>query len=404
MMAMQDAATGGEDPRASGAAPKVALLNDPKVRGLIIQGLLVAVLGYAVYSIVGNTINNLEEAGISSGFGFLDNQAGFGINQTLVDYAETSSYGRAFMVGLVNTLLIAAVGVVLATVVGFLVGIARLSDNWIVSRAAYVYVEFIRNIPLLLQIFIWYFAVLRLLPEKRDALDLGIFGKLNVAGLYLPKPIGGEGFSIVLWTVAAGVIATFIVRAWAVRRQMATGRQFPVGWAALGLIVGLPLVVFLAFGAPLTFEYPTAGRFGPRGGTRVLPEFMGLLLALVMYTGAFIAEIVRAGILAVNKGQTEASYALGLSPGRTLRLVVIPQAMRVIVPPLTSQYLNLTKNSSLAVAIAYPELVSVGGIILNITGQAVEIILMWMGVYLTISILTSIFMNWYNRRIALSER
>ncbi len=406
MTIQETAGPGAGDPRSAGAgtAPKVALLNDPKVRGLIIQAILVIVLAFAAYSIVTNTIANLERLNISSGFGFLDNQAGFGINQTLVEYSETSSYGGAFIVGLLNTLLLAGIGVVLATILGFVVGIARLSNNWLISRTAYVYIEFIRNIPLLLQIFIWYFGVLRLLPAKQEAWDLGLFGQLNVAGLYLPKAVYGSGFSFVVYAFIAGVIATIGIRIWARNRQMATGQQFPVLLTGLGLIIGLPLLVFLAMGLPLAFEYPTAGRFGPRGGTRVLPEFIGLLLALVSYTGAFIAEIVRAGILAVNKGQTEASYALGVSPGKTLRLVVIPQALRVIIPPLTSQYLNLTKNSSLAVAIAYPEVVSVGGIILNITGQAVEIILMWMGVYLTISVLTSIFMNWYNRRMALAER
>ena len=380
-------------------------LNDPTVRGLIFQVILVAALVWFGWSIVENTGANLRKQGLPFGFDILANTSGFSINITLIDYSETSSYGRVYVVGLLNTLLMAVVGIVLATVLGFIMGVARLSSNWVISRIAYVYVELMRNIPLLLQIFIWYFAVLRLLPPKREALDLGPLGFLNIAGFYAPRPVFEDGASLIGIAFLVGLVTSFFVGSWAKKRQMATGQQFPVFWTSVGLIVGLPVLAYLLTGLPIGLDYPELQRFGPRGGLRIYPEFMGLLLALSTYTAAFIAEIVRAGIQAVNWGQTEASYAVGLRPGPTLRLVVIPQAMRVIIPPLTSQYLNLTKNSSLAVAIAYPDLVSVfAGTALNQTGRAVELILITMLTYLTISILTSAFMNWYNRRMALVER
>jgi len=385
--------------------PSVSILNDQKVRGQIFQVVLVVALVWFGWSIVANTAANLRAQGLPFGFDILKDTAGFSINQTLIEYSETSSYGRVYWVGLLNTLLVAIVGIVFATLLGFLIGVSRLSSNWVISRVAYVYIEAIRNIPLLLQIFIWYFGVLRLLPAKREAADLGIFGFLNVAGLYLPKPVFDTGASFIFWAFVFGVIAAIGVRSWAHKRQMETGQQFPIMWTSVGLILGLPLLVYILTGFPITLEYPTAGNFGPRGGLRVFPEFIALLLALSMYTAAFIAEIVRAGILAVSKGQTEAAHSLGLRPGPTLNLVVIPQAMRVIIPPLTSQYLNLTKNSSLAVAIAYQDLVSVfAGTALNQTGRAVELILITMLTYLAISLLTSSFMNWYNRRMALVER
>ncbi|WP_414833490.1 amino acid ABC transporter permease [Afifella sp. YEN Y35] len=385
-------------------------LNDQRVRGVIFQVLLIVAIVSFAWWIIHNTAANLRAQGIGFGFGILRDSAGFQINQTLIDYQETSSYVRVYFVGLLNTLLVSFIGVLLATIIGFIVGISRLSRNWVVAKAAYVYIEVLRNIPLLLQIFIWYFAVLRLLPAKRDAIDLGPFGLLNIAGWYAPNPVLGRGFALVVAAFIIGIVATFVLRAWARRRQMATGQIFPLFRVALALIIGLPLVAYFVAGfafanPPFSLEYPTPGNFGPRGGLRVFPEFIGLLMALSFYTASFIAEIVRAGILAVPNGQTEASYSLGLRPGHTLRLVVIPQAMRVIIPPLTSQYLNLTKNSSLAVAIAYPDLVSVfAGTALNQTGRAVEFILITMATYLTISLVTSLFMNWYNRSVALVER
>ena len=306
---------------------------------------------------------------------------------------------------MLNTLLVAAIGIVVATIIGFLVGIARLSRNWIVARIAAVYVETLRNIPVLLQLLFWYRAVLSILPGPRQAIDLPLGGSLSNRGLLLPSPVLSEGFFATPIAFAAAVLAAIAVAVWARRRQMATGQPFPTLWTNLAIIVVGTLVVFLATGAPLSFEFPELKGFNFVGGLHVLPEFLALLLGLSLYTATYIAEIVRAGILAVAPGQTEAAFALGLRPGVTMRRVVVPQAMRVIIPPLTSQYLNLTKNSSLAVAVAYPDLVLVfAGTVLNQTGQAVEVIFITMLVYLAISLATSAFMNWFNRRVALVER
>ncbi len=394
------------DKPAGASAPKVAFFNDPKVRSAAVQIVLIALIAFVIYGMVTNAATNLAKAGIASGFGFLDRTAGFGINfSPFIDYSETSDYLTVYWVGLQNTLIVAILGVILATIIGFVVGVARLSNNWVIAKIAYWYVEILRNIPLLLQIFIWYKGVGAFLPGKRDPIDLGFMGQLNAAGLFAPKAVPGNLFFVVPIFMLIGIVATWFVANWAAKRQMATGQQFPTFWAALGLIIGLPLIVFLLLGAPLTWEYPVAGNFGPRGGFTIPPELIALLIALSTYTAAFIAEIVRAGILAVNRGQTEASHALGLRHGPTLRLVIIPQALRVIIPPLTSQYLNLTKNSSLAVAIAYPDLTSVfAGTALNQTGQAVEFLLITMLTYLAISLATSLFMNWYNQRMALVER
>ena len=382
------------------------LFNDSSIRSFFFEMLLLGLIGYGFWFLVGNAVRNLEAANIASGFGFLDNTAGFGINfSPFLSYQETSPFRSVYFVGLFNTLLISIIGIALATVVGFIVGVARLSNNWIISRVAYVYVEIMRNIPLLLWIFIWYFSVLRLLPAPKDSINLGIFGFLNIRALYLPKAIFEPGAWLIFTALAVGIVGTFMMARWARARQMSTGQQFPVFWTSVGLIVGLPVLAYIVAGGPVSFEMPRLSRFRADGGFAVPPEFLGLLLALASYTSAYIAEIVRAGILAVSKGQTEASYALGLRPGPALRLVIIPQAMRVIIPPMTNQYLNLTKNSSLAVAIAYPDLVSVfAGTALNQTGQAVEILLMTMLTYLMLSLLTSAFMNWFNARMALVER
>ena len=385
--------------------PRASLLYNPVVRNIAYQVLLCGIIVFLVYGAVTNAIDNLRRAKIASGFDFWNYTSGFDISQTLIDYSSTSTYGRAFWVGLLNTLLVAAIGIVLATFLGFIVGIARLSKNWLLARLASGYVELIRNLPVLLQLLFWYNAVLKALPELRDSLVLPGGGFLNNRGLFLPQPITKEGFGAVLVAFIIGIVGSIAFRIWARRRQEKTGEQAPVFLVALGLIIGLPLLVFIVMGAPIELSYPEKGRFNIRGGVEVLPEFVALLFGLVIYTAAFIAEVVRAGILAVSHGQTEAAYSLGLRPGPTLRLVVIPQAMRVIVPPLTSQYLNLTKNSSLAVFVGYPDLVQVfTGTVLNQTGQAVEVVAVTMAVYLTISLVTSLFMNWYNSRIALVER
>jgi general L-amino acid transport system permease protein len=385
--------------------PRVAFWNDPEKRGYLFQILLFILVGYLAYAAADNAVTNLQKQKIASGFGFWNNTAGFDIGQRLISYETTSTYGRAFWVGLTNTLLVAGVGIVLATVLGFSIGVARLSKNFLVQKLATVYVEAIRNIPLLLQLLFWYNAVLKALPEVKESLALPGGAFVNTRGLFFPEPVPGNGFSTVMWVLAAGLVGYFAYGRWARIRQNKTGQQSPVLLVGLGLIIGLPLLVFFALGMPLSFNYPDLGRFNIRGGVQIFPEFVALVLGLSIYTAAFIAEAVRAGIQAVSHGQTEASYALGLRPGPTLNLVVIPQAMRVIIPPLTSQYLNLTKNSSLAVAIGYPDLVQVfAGTVLNQTGQALEVIAITMAVYLAISLATSLAMNWYNSRKALVER
>ena len=385
---------------------KVVFYNDPKVRSVAYQLALCAVVAFLVYGAATNAIENLARAHIASGFGFWNNTAGFDISQTLIEYSSRgSSYGRAFWVGLLNTLLVAGVGIVVATILGFVIGISRLSRNWLLAKVAGGYVEIIRNLPLLLQLLFWYNAVLKALPDIRDSIVIGGGVFLNNRGLFLPQPIVQNGFGAVEVTLLTGIVGAVGFYIWARKRQERTGEQAPVLWVALGLVAGLPLAAFIFAGRPLGFEFPQAGRFNITGGVEILPEFAALLFGLSIYTAAFIAEVVRAGILAVSRGQSEAAYSLGLRSGPTLRLVVIPQAMRVIIPPLTSQYLNLTKNSSLAVAIGYPDLVQVfTGTVLNQTGQAVEVVAITMLVYLVISLGTSFLMNIYNSRMALAER
>ncbi len=384
---------------------KPNLLYRPEFRQAVYQILLIVCLVFAFYTIATNVAANLARQNIASGFGFWNRTAGFDISQTLIEFSNQSTYGRAFWAGLMNTLLVAALGIVFATVLGFLIGIGRLSSNWLIARLAGAYVETLRNLPLLLQLFFWYFAVLKNLPSPRQSIALPLGASLNVRGLYLPAPIPESGFGAVLIALAIGIVASIGVALWAKRRQLATGDRFPVLWTSLALILLLPGAVYLVLGQPLSFQYPELRGFNFQGGVAVQPEFMALLVGLSTYTASFIAEIVRAGIAGVPRGQREAANALGLSNGLTMRLVIIPQALRIIIPPLTSQYLNLTKNSSLAVAIGYPDFVSVfTGTVLNQTGQAVEVILLTMLVFLTISLLTSAFMNWFNKHIALVER
>jgi len=376
------------------------------VASVAIQVILIVLIGGLAYGAVFNAVRNLARAHIASGFGFWNNTAGFEISQTLISYsASTATFGRAFWVGLLNTLLVASIAIVLATALGFVIGIARLSRNWLLARLAGGYVELVRNVPLLLQLLFWYNAVLKSLPELRDSVALPGGGFLNNRGLFLPRPEFAPGFAAVFAALLVGIIAAIALRLWARRRQERTGARIHFLWPALALVFGLPLVAFVLVGFPLGFSLPEMGRFNVRGGLEVLPEFAALLLALVVYTAAFIAEVVRAGVLSVCHGQTEAAQALGLRSGTTLRLVVVPQAMRVIVPPLTSQYLNLIKNSSLAVAVGYPDLVQVfAGTVLNITGQAVEVIAITMAVYLAISLFASLLMNVYARATAVVER
>jgi len=366
---------------------------------------LLIALAAVIFMLVSNTMSNLEERGITTGFGFLSERAGFSIPQTLVDYTGNSSYAMTFVVGLLNTLLVSAMGVVAATLIGFLVGIARLSPNWLLAKAAMVYVETFRNIPLLLQILFWYFAVLQALPSPRDSLSFFETIFLNIRGLVVPAPLPQPGFSAVLWALLLAVVASFFLVRFARRRQDRTGQRLPAGWLSLALIVGLPLAVYAFSGFPLNWEVPALAGFNFQGGITILPELAALWLALSIYTASFIAEIVRSGIQSVDHGQVEAARSLGLTPGVTLRKIVIPQAMRLIIPQLTSQHLNLIKNSSLATAIGYPDLVAVfAGTALNQTGQALEIIAITMAVYLTISLVVSFLMNLYNARVQIKER
>jgi general L-amino acid transport system permease protein len=371
-----------------------------------LQAALIVIVAGLAAAAAHNAAVNLARANIAHGFGFWNNTAGFDISQTLIAYSSSAStFGRAFWVGLLNTLLVAGIGIVLATILGFIIGIARLSRNWLVAHLATGYVELIRNIPLLLQILFWYNAVLKSLPELRGSVALPFGGYLNNRGLFLPRPVFEPDFDAVMVAFAVGVAIAIGLYVWARRRQERTGEQIRVLWMMLTAMFGLPFLVFVVAGRPLSFGIPDMGRFNIRGGLEVLPEFAALLIALTIYTAAFIAEVVRAGVLSVSPGQTEAAQALGLRSGTTLRLVVVPQAMRVVVPPLTNQYLNLTKNSSLAVVIGYPDLVQVfAGTVLNITGQAVEVIAITMAVYLSISLFTSLLMNLYGRTIAIVER
>lgn len=381
------------------------LFYNPMFRAIIFQLVAVAALGFFFYSIINNALTNLETRGIATGFDFLSQEAGFGIGLTLIDYDETFSYGRTFFVGLLNTALIAILGVILATALGFIIGIARLSPNWLVSRFAALYIEIFRNIPLLLQIFFWYFAVLQVLPSPKQSLQFGESIFLNIRGLSIPSPIFEQGSSFIFISLLIALIIAMSYQYYTKKKQQNTGKQSPVLLVSVAVITLLPLLAFFINGKPISIDYPVLKGFNFSGGITVLPELAALLLALSIYTAAFIAEIVRSGINAVSHGQTEASEALGLTRNKTLRLIVIPQAMRIIIPPLTSQYLNLTKNSSLAMAIGYPDLVSVfAGTTLNQTGQAIEIIAMTMAVYLSLSLITSLLMNIYNKKMALVER
>ncbi len=378
-------------------------LSDERARSAIFQLLVVLGLALLVAFIVFNTIANLQARGLQPGFGFLSDPAFFDINQNLIQYDSQSTFGRALLVGLLNTLLVSALGIIAATVIGFVAGVLRLSNNWLVSRMITVYVEFTRNVPVLLQIIFWW-SILTTLPRVRDSLSIGGTIFLNNRGFRMPAPIFEDGFAWVIVLLLLGIVAAFALSRWARDRQMATGQTFPSFWVGLGVIVVPAVLLYLILGQPLDWDIPERTRFNFRGGFNVTPELVALWWALSTYTGAFISEIVRAGILSVSKGQTEAAHSLGLRPNLTMRKIIIPQALRVIIPPLTSQYLNLTKNSSLAIAIGYQDFVSIGNTTLNQSGQAIEVVALWMVVYLSLSLGTSAFMNWYNRHIALVER
>ncbi|MBI1208460.1 MAG: ABC transporter permease subunit [Azospirillum sp.] len=397
-------ATDSPPARSASSLPKASLLGDPRLRGFLFQALVLGAVVGLIWFLASNTIENLERRSIATGFHFIELTSSFAIGESLINYSAADSYGRAIVVGLLNTLKVALAGIVLATILGTLIGVARLSSNWLLAKLAAIYVEVIRNIPLLLQLFLWYSVITESLPQPRQAMQPLPNVYLSNRGLMIPVPADHPGWTAVAIAMLIAIVGAFVVGAWAKRRQAATGQQFPVLWANLGLLIGLPFLVWLVFGAPTELNKPVLGGFNFRGGAALTPELAALLMGLVIYTASYIAEIVRSGILAVNKGQTEAGLAIGLHPGKVLRLIILPQALRIIVPPMTSQYLNLTKNSSLAVAIGYPDVVSVLNTTINQTGQAIEGVAMIMAVFLTISLSISAFMNWYNKHIALVER
>ena len=386
-------------------AKRSSRLNDRRVRGLLYQILLLVCIGALACGAIYNAAINMRARGIPMGFGFWNEVAGFEINLRLIEYSGLSTYGRAFWVGLLNTLLIAAISIPLATLLGFAIGVARLSPNWLLSRFALVYTTLLRNTPLLLLLLFWYNAVLKSLPGPRQSLSIGDVVFLNNRGVYLPMPVPRDQAVWFAGAIAVAIAFAATFREWARRRQMRTGAQAPSTLIALALIIGLPTVVAAAAGAPFTFDIARLSGFNLTGGLQVIPEMAALVFGLVTFTAAFIAEIVRAGILAVPHGQSEAAGALGLHRGLTMKLVVIPQAMRLITPPLTSQYLNIVKNSSLAVFIGYPDLVQIfAGTVLNQTQAAVQVMGITMAVYLVISLAVASALNFFNARYALKER
>ncbi len=382
-----------------------AWLNDQRARGLTYQTLLLVFIGALACAAIYNAVINMRARGIPMGFGFWNEVAGFDINLHLISYNDLSTYGQAFWVGLLNTILIAVICIPLATLLGFAIGVARLSPNWLLSRFALVYTSVLRNTPLLLLLLFWYNAILKSLPGPRQSISIGDVVFLNNRGLYLPLPVTRDR---AIWFVGAIVAALVLAagfREWARRRQESTGAQAPSALVAVALIIGLPSIVSVAAGAPFSFDIAKLSGFNLKGGLQIIPEMAALVFGLVTFTAAFIAEIVRAGLLAVPIGQSEAAAALGLHRGATMKLVVIPQAMRLITPPLASQYLNIVKNSSLAVFIGYPDLVQIfAGTVLNQTQAAVQVMAITMAVYLFMSLAVALALNLFNARYALKER
>ncbi len=385
-------------------AEKTPLLYDPKVRGILYQIGVLAMVGLLGYYLMSNTLANLERQNIATGLGFLEKQSSFEIGESLISYSAADTYFKALLVGALNTLLVSFIGIVLTVILGTIIGIARLSTNWLVSRLAAVYIEVFQDIPILLQLFFWYAFFYEILPGPRQALNpfAGVF--LCNRGLIFGIPAAHPAFLYMVIAFVAAIAVVWGLKRWARARQARTGQGFPTFKVGVGILIGLPLVVWWLGGAPTAMDVPELKGFNFRGGVSVSPEFTALLLGLVLYTAAFVAEVVRAGIQSVSRGQTEAALSIGLRAGQVLNLVILPQALRVIVPPLTSQMLNLTKNSSLAVAIGYPDFVSVAGTTINQTGQAIEGVGLIMAVYLIFSLSTSAFMNWYNKKIKLVER
>ena len=389
---------------ATAAAEKAAFINDPKIRAALYQVATIGLVGLLGYYLFSNTVENLHRQSIATGFGFLNKEASFEVGESLIAYSAADSYLKALLVGVLNTIKVAFIGIVLTVILGTFLGIARLSKNWLVSRLAAVYIEVMQDIPILLQLFFWYSFFYDVLPAPRKAIEpvAGVF--MSNRGFVFAVPEWHPAYNYMAIALIAGGVAVYFMRGWARKRQEKTGRIFPLFTVSCAILIGLPFFTWLLAGAPHKMSVPELVGFNFQGGLNISPEFGALLLGLVIYTAAFVAEIVRAGIQAIGKGQTEAAMAIGLRPGQILNLVILPQALRVIIPPLTSQMLNLTKNSSLAVAIGFPDFVSVASTTINQTGQAIEGISLIMIVYLCFSLLTSLFMNWYNKKMALVER
>ena len=382
----------------------ISFWYDPDKRSILYQIGAACLFAFVAWYLVSNTMTNLERQSIATGFGFLNNEAAFEIGESLIEYSAADRYARALFVGFLNTLLVSFIGIVLTVILGTFIGIARLSKNWLINKCAAAYIELFQDIPVLLQLFFWYAFFYEMLPSPRQALSpfSGLF--LCNRGLIFGVPAAHPAFTYMGVALLVAVVIIFFMKNWAKKRQNLTGQAFPVLYTSVGLLIGLPLITWLISGAPTQMNVPVLKGFNFKGGLSISPEFAALLLGLVLYTAAFVAEVVRAGIQSVSKGQTEAAMAVGLKSGQVLNLIILPQALRVIIPPLTSQMLNLTKNSSLAVAIGYPDFVSVAGTAINQTGQAIEGVLLIMIVYLIFSLSTSAFMNWYNKKMAIVER
>lgn len=383
---------------------KVPFFNDPAKRSIMFQLSVMIILVLLGYYLITNTIANLERQAIATGLGFLEKESSFEIGESLISYSAADTYARALIVGFINTLIVAFIGIFFTVILGTFIGVARLSTNWLVSRLAIIYIEVFQNIPVLLQLFFWYAFFYEILPSPRQALNpvTGIF--LSNRGMVFAVPQSHPAYKYIAVAFLAGCVLVYLLRRWARKRQETTGKPFPVFRVSVGILIGLPVITWWLAGAPTTMDVPVLAGFNFKGGVNISPEFTALVLGLVFYTAAFVAEAVRAGIQSVSHGQTEAAMSMGLKSGQILNLVILPQALRVIIPPLTSQMLSLTKNSSLAVAIGYPDFVSVAGTTINQTGQAIEGIAMMMVVYLFFSLSTSAFMNWYNKKVALVER
>jgi general L-amino acid transport system permease protein len=385
-------------------AEKIPFWLDPKKRAIMYQIAVLCMVGLLAYYLVSNTLTNLEKQSIATGFSFLQKESAFEIGESLIPYSAASSYGRALLVGALNTLKVAFIGIVFTIILGTIVGVARLSTNWLVAKLAAIYIEVMQDIPVLLQLFFWYAIFYEILPGPRQALSPvnGLFLCNRGLAFTIPEAHPAHKYMLLALLVGSGIV--YLIRRWAKKRHEKTGQPFPVFSVSISIILGLPLVTWWAFGAPVKMDVPKLVGFNFKGGMTVSPEFIALLLGLVLYTAAFVAEVVRAGIQSVSKGQREAAMSIGLRPTPILNLVILPQALRVIIPPLTSQMLNLTKNSSLAVAIGFPDFVSVANTTINQTGQAVEGVALIMAVYLIFSLSTSAFMNWYNKKVKLVER